>query len=79
MTKQYATRLSLTAFATVLIRNIPPFGPGRDFSGTLQAALVAALAFYGIGLIFGELGRRIAEEAARNDFEQASRPAADNT
>lgn len=67
MTKQYATRLSLTAFLAAIARGLPPFGSGRDFTGTLEGALLTAAVFFGIGLIFGELGRRLAEEAGRND------------
>jgi hypothetical protein len=56
---QFASRLSLIAFATVSIRGLIA---GTDFQGTIQTALIAMAAFYGLGLIFGELARRVIEE-----------------
>lgn len=59
MALQLASRLSLIAFATSLIRGLLV---GSDFRATLQAGLFAAAAFYGLGLLLGELARRLVEE-----------------
>jgi hypothetical protein len=62
---QFAGRLSLIAFATALVRGAIC---GAEFEATLQTALVALAAFYGLGLVFGELARRVTEEAAQAEF-----------
>ena len=57
--KQFASRLALIAFATAALRGLIS---GAAFQGSLQAALVAMAAFYGLGLVLGELARRVVEE-----------------
>jgi hypothetical protein len=60
--KLFAGRLSLIAFATVSLRGVMTSG---QFDGTLRTALAAAAAFYVIGLMCGDLARRLVEEDAR--------------
>ena len=59
MAVQFASRLSLIAFATMSVRGILT---AADFEGALKAALIAAAGFYGLGLVVGELARRVIEE-----------------
>ena len=70
MASQFAGRLSLIAFSTAAFRGL--IG-GTDFEGTLKTALIATAAFYGLGLVFGELACRVAEESARSEFERLTR------
>jgi hypothetical protein len=62
---QFASRLSLVAFATMSVRGILT---GADFEGALKAALIAAGLFYGLGLLLGELARRVIEENVANEL-----------
>jgi hypothetical protein len=62
---QFASRLSLIAFATMSVRGIVT---GADFEGALKTALLAAAAFYGLGLIVGEMARRVVEESVTKDL-----------
>ena len=59
MAQQYAPRLALIAVVTVLLRGM--FGSG-DFGATVIAAAVAGGVFFGLGLLVGELARRLVEE-----------------
>jgi hypothetical protein len=72
---QFAGRLSLIAFATVVLRGLWAQG---DFFGTIQTALVSLGMFYVLGLVIGEAARRIVEENAKTDlaarFGSASSP-----
>lgn len=61
----FASRLALIAFATATLRGLLE---GGDFRGTMWAALVALAAFYGLGLVLGDLARRLAEESARTEL-----------
>lgn len=65
MTAQFASRLALIAFAAATVRGLLE---GTDFRGTLTGALMALAVFFGLGLILGELARRLAEETARAEF-----------
>lgn len=56
---QFASRLSLIAFATASIRGLLH---GADFQGTLQTAIAAGVVFFGLGLGLGELARWLVEE-----------------
>tara|TARA_R110002095_G_scaffold173588_2_gene150952 strand:- start:881 stop:1102 length:222 start_codon:yes stop_codon:yes gene_type:complete len=62
----YAFRLSLIAFATESVRGIFSHA---DFIGATQSALVAAIIFFGLGLVLGEIATRLVEESARASFE----------
>tara|TARA_R110002111_G_scaffold256015_1_gene322686 strand:+ start:30910 stop:31131 length:222 start_codon:yes stop_codon:yes gene_type:complete len=62
----YAFRLSLIAFATESVRGIFSHS---DFIGATQSALVAAIIFFGLGLVLGEIATRLVEESARASFE----------
>jgi len=62
---QFASRLSLIAFATVAIRGLLC---GADFFGTIQTALVALGMFYILGLVVGEAARRMVEENVKADL-----------
>lgn len=67
MAKLLAARLSLIAFATVSLRGVMTSG---QFEGTLKTALAAAVAFYVIGLICGNLARRVVEEGAQAEVKR---------
>ena len=67
MAGHFAFRLSLIAFATASLRGL--IG-GTDFSGGLKTALVAAALFYGLGLIVGEMARRVVEEHVQAEFDR---------
>ena len=67
MASLFASRLSLIAFATVSIRGVIT---GTEFEGTLKSALIAAAVFYGLGLVVGELARRVIEDNVRSEFER---------
>lgn len=76
MAVQYACRLAWIAFATASLHGLLA---GSDFQGALWSALIAAAAFYGIGLAFGDLARRLIEEhveaeLAREETANASPP-----
>ena len=73
MAEQYAPRLALIAVSTVLGRGM--LG-GGDFVGTVQTAAVAAVVFFGLGLLVGEIARRLIEEHVRGTAgSQPSGPA----
>ena len=57
--KQFASRLSLIAFSTASLRGLLC---GADFEGTMRTALIVTAVFYGLGLILGDLARRVVEE-----------------
>jgi hypothetical protein len=57
--RQFASRLALIAFTAASLRGLIS---GADFQGTLQTALIAMAVFYGLGLVLGELARRVVEE-----------------
>jgi hypothetical protein len=59
---QYAPRLALIAVLTVLGRGL--LGDG-DFAGTVETAAFAAAAFFALGLLVGEIARRLVEEHVR--------------
>lgn len=67
MALHYAFRLSLIAFATESVRGILSHA---DFIGATQSALVAAVIFFGLGLVLGEVATRLVEESARASFEK---------
>ena len=67
MAVQYASRLSLVAFATAAVRGLLM---RSELVAALQASLLAAAAFYGLGLLLGDLARRLVEEHARAEFER---------
>jgi hypothetical protein len=57
--QQYAPRLALIAILTVIGRGL--LGDG-DFAGTVKTAAVAGAAFFVLGLLVGEIARRLIEE-----------------
>ncbi len=67
MALHYAFRLSLIAFATESVRGIFSHA---DFIGATQSALIAAVLFFGLGLVLGEVATRLVEESARASFEK---------
>lgn len=67
MAVHYAYRLALIACATTLARGA--IG-GGDFDGTVQTALAALAVFFGLGLILGELARRLVEEHAQAEWQR---------
>ena len=67
MALHYAFRLSLIAFATESVRGIVTHA---DFIGATQSALLAAVLFFGLGLVLGEVATRLVEESARASFEK---------
>ena len=60
----FAGRLSLIAFATAAARGVLA---GWDFQGSLQTALISLGVFYGLGLVLGDLARRVVEENAQTE------------
>ena len=54
-----ASRLALIAFATVALRGVLD---GSEFRTVLILAIKIGVAFFGIGLIVGELARRLLED-----------------
>src|SRR5689334_14840597 len=69
----YAVRLALVAFATTAIQGVVQ---RADFESALRHSLAAAAAFYALGWICGELGRRIVEESVPRVSEGESSSAA---
>ena len=67
MAIQFAYRLALIACATALARGA--IG-GLDFRGTVQTALVVLAAFFGLGLVLGELARRVIEEHVQTEWRR---------
>lgn len=65
MARQFAGRLALVAFATASVRGLIS---GAEFQGTLQGALIVLAVFYGLGLVLGDLARRVVEENAQAEF-----------
>jgi len=63
----YAFRLSLIAFATESVRGILSHS---DFIGATQSALLAAVIFFGLGFVLGEIATRLVEESERVIFEK---------
>ncbi len=74
MTKQFASRLALIAFAAASLRGLIS---GAAFQGTLQAALVAMAVFYGLGLVLGDLARRVVEEHVLAEWARLTAEVAD--
>jgi hypothetical protein len=69
--QEYATRLSMIAFATAVIQGL---ATGAAFEPALKHALSALALFFGLGLVVGELARRIVEDrwqASRNTDENS--------
>ncbi|MCH7990609.1 MAG: hypothetical protein IID46_15825 [Planctomycetes bacterium] len=64
---QFAARVSLIAFAMATLRGAII---GANFDDAMNSALFAALVFFGLGLIVGELARRTVEEIAQTEFEK---------
>ena len=62
MAHEYAVRLALIAFATAAIDGL---ATRAAFEPALKLALAALAAFYALGWLCGELGRRIVEESVQ--------------
>lgn len=73
MAEQYAPRLALIAVLTVLGRGMLC---GGDFVGTVQMAAVAAVVFFALGLLVGEIARRLVEEHVNGTAASGDHPAA---
>ena len=67
--KQFASRLALIAFAAASLRGLTC---GAAFGATIQTALVAMAIFYGLGLVLGELARRVVEEHVTAEWARLS-------
>ena len=67
MALQFGYRLALIAFATAALDGALT---GTDFEGSLRAALLAGGVFFVLGLICGELARRVVEEQVASELEQ---------
>ncbi len=59
MALHIACRLALIAFATVVLRGVLD---GSEFQTVLTLAIKIGAVFFGIGLIIGELTRRLLED-----------------
>ena len=64
MAEQFAPRLALIATMTVFGRGM---FAGGDFAGTVKTAAVAAVVFFVLGLLIGEIARRLIEEHVRGE------------
>lgn len=64
---QFAVRLALIAFAVAELRGAML---GGDFSAATKGALLAFAASFALGLVAGELARRVVEESGRREFEE---------
>jgi hypothetical protein len=62
--EQFAPRLALIATMTVFGRGM---FAGGDFAGTVKTAAVAAVVFFVLGLLVGEIARRLIEEHVRGE------------
>jgi len=69
--QEYAVRLALIAFATAAIQGLVM---RAEFQPALKLALAAALAFYVLGWLCGEMARRIVEESVQLNRSQADAP-----
>jgi len=63
----FAAQLALIAFAVMQVQGMVLRG---DFSTVIKTGLIAAGAFFLLGLITGEVARRIVEETAEREFQQ---------
>jgi hypothetical protein len=57
----------MIAFATVCLRGMLL---GSEFLGTIHAALYAGAGFYCLGVIIGEIAKRVVEESVQSEFEK---------
>ncbi|QDT66763.1 hypothetical protein [Calycomorphotria hydatis] len=67
MGTQYAGRLALIAIGVVVARGMIA---GRDFTGIVQTALFAAIIFWGLGRVLGDIAKRLVEEQVRSKYEK---------
>lgn len=67
MAAPFAVRLALIAFAVAELRGVLL---GGDFSATTKDAFAAFVALFALGLVAGEMMRRVVEESARREFEE---------
>ena len=75
MAHEYAVRLALIAFATAAVQGLVS---GAPFEATLKSALFVLAAFYVLGYVCGEMGRRVVEETVASMTAQTA-PAASRT
>lgn len=61
----FAQQLGLIAFATVLATHALS---GAAFEPAIKQALGALMIFYGLGLVIGDLARRVVEDAVQTDL-----------
>ena len=57
----------MISFATVCLRGMLL---GSEFLGTIRTALFAGAGFYCLGVILGEIARRVVEESVESEFEK---------
>ncbi|TWU06765.1 hypothetical protein CA54_51640 [Symmachiella macrocystis] len=73
MAKQFAIRLSLIMFAVSVIESAVT---GEAFHAGLITAGTKAVCFFVIGLLVGEIARRVVEENAVAEFAEIAAPSA---
>lgn len=61
MAHKFGLQLSLIGFATITFQGLIS---GADFSSCFQSALLVLVVFYLLGVVLGELARRLVEENA---------------
>lgn len=71
MAQEYAVRLAWIVFATAAIQGLVM---RADFEPALKSALAAALVFYVLGWLCGEMARRAVEESVLLNRSQAADP-----
>ena len=67
----FAIRLALIAFAAASIRGLLT---QSDFQATIETAMFALAVFFGLGIITGELARRVVEESVLDEILIVSTP-----
>ena len=75
MAHDFGVRLALISFGTAAMRGLIS---GADFTPALQTALLAAIMFYGLGLVCGELARRVVEEHVQLKHAEVNRQDAED-
>lgn len=66
MSSQFASRLALIVFATTAIHGVVVRNP---FGSTMPLAMIAGAVAFFVGLILGDLARRLVEEQTHSEFQ----------
>ncbi len=69
MAMAFGLRLSLIAFSVIAFDGMLR---GGTFEDTIQLALIAGGVFWGLGLLMGEVARRVVEESVDAELSKAN-------